>query len=206
MSDYRVKISVRNARLLRAIELAGHKPGLQFSEAVGINYGCHLLPYLNLQRSPIDSHGLIRECAWALCDYLRASPSDLWSDAQLTPLKTNHASVDVDENSMQALIAGEGSHLLTSDDTMRLASKMEAKKMLNDLIDALPRSHAAVLRYRFFEDLTLDEISQKIGVTRERVRQIEQKAVRNLRLLHCRDNALAGIADAILADDDNVEG
>ena len=31
MSDYRVRISVRNARLLRAIERAGHRPGAPYS-------------------------------------------------------------------------------------------------------------------------------------------------------------------------------
>ena len=38
MSDYRVRISVRNARLLRAIERAGHRPGAPFAAAVGISY------------------------------------------------------------------------------------------------------------------------------------------------------------------------
>lgn len=38
MSDYRIRITVRNALLLRAIEQAGHRPGAQFAEAVGISY------------------------------------------------------------------------------------------------------------------------------------------------------------------------
>ena len=38
MSDNRVRISVRNARLLRAIERAGHRPGAPFAAAVGISY------------------------------------------------------------------------------------------------------------------------------------------------------------------------
>ena len=36
MTDYRVQIKVRNARLLRAIEKAGHQPGPIFAREVGI--------------------------------------------------------------------------------------------------------------------------------------------------------------------------
>ncbi len=54
MSDYRVRITVRNARLLRAIENAGHRPGRQFAALVGIEYGSEMLPYLNLTRSPVQ--------------------------------------------------------------------------------------------------------------------------------------------------------
>ena len=68
MGDYRVRISVRNARLLRAIEAAGYRPGLAFAQAVGINYNAAVLPYLNLTRSPLNRQGLLRECAWSLCD------------------------------------------------------------------------------------------------------------------------------------------
>ena len=58
MSDYRLRITVRNARLLRAIEAAGHRPGETFAAVAGIDYGKSLLPYLNLTRSPIGRDGL----------------------------------------------------------------------------------------------------------------------------------------------------
>ena len=122
MSDYRVRISVRNARLLRAIEQAGHRPGAQFANAVGISYSGALLPYLNLTRSPLTPDGLLRECAWALCDFLQASPSDLWSDAQLQPLQQNYSSVDLDADSVQSLVSGT----YTVDDPLRLASHAQA--------------------------------------------------------------------------------
>ena len=49
----------------------------------------------------------------------------------------------------------------------------------------LPPRQEAVLRYRFgigeSRDYTLEELGDRFSVTRERVRQIEQKAIRNLR-------------------------
>src|SRR5487761_1894689 len=74
MGDYRIRITVRNARLLRAIEAAGYRPGTRFAAEAGISYGGDLLPYLNLTRSPLDADGHLRDSAWALCEFLRATP------------------------------------------------------------------------------------------------------------------------------------
>ena len=67
MSDYRLQFKVRNARLLRAIEARGQRPGQKFADLVGIGYQSQLLPYLNLTRSPFDEDGNLRPCAEKLC-------------------------------------------------------------------------------------------------------------------------------------------
>lgn len=192
MSDYRVRISVRNARLLRAIKRAGHRPGPQFADLVGIDYGTVLLPYLNLTRSPLNRGGLIRECAWALCDYLGASPSDLWSDAQMDPLEKNHSSLDLDAARLQALIFGKSS----LDDPMRLASHDQVARILKQSIGMLTPNQADVIRERFFGGLTLEEVGEQLGVTGARIRQIEGKALRRLRQFYVPPD-LAGTADII---------
>lgn len=192
MSDYRVRISVRNARLLRAIEQAGHRPGAQFAEAVGISYGGSLLPYLNLTRSPLTPEGLLRECAWALCDFLNVSPSDLWSDAQLRPLARNHSSIDLDADSVQALACGTAVA-----DPLRLASHAQAGRIIQEALDSLTPREANVIRERFFAGSTLDEIAERMDITSVRVRQIETKALRKLRSESLIPRELAGIADVI---------
>ena len=54
-----------------------------------------------------------------------------------------------------------------------------------DVIDNLPQRQREVLTLRFGlegnQPHTLEAISQKFGVSRERIRQIEQKALRKLR-------------------------
>lgn len=191
MSDYRVRISVRNARLLRAIEQAGHRPGAQFAEEVGISYSGALLPYFNLTRSPLTPDGLLRECAWALCDFLNASPSDLWSDAQLQPLARNHSTIELDADNVQALVGG------APVDPLRLATQAQAGRIIEDAIDSLTEREAYVIRERFFSETTLADLSERIGLTRERVRQIEKKALRKLRHVSRIPRELAGIADVI---------
>ena len=193
MSDYRIRITVRNARLLRAIEAAGHQPGTHFAMAAGISYGGHLLPYLNLTRSPINREGLLRECAWALCDFLGASPSDLWSDEQLQPLQKNHADVDLDFGQLGALMHSHG-HVA---DPVQVASRDQAKRLLLNSLDALTPKESKIVYARYFEDWTLEELSDHFNLSRERIRQVEMKALRKLRTAHRSSPALEGMADII---------
>ena len=57
--------------------------------------------------------------------------------------------------------------------------------MLQDMVKHLATREATILRYRFGLDggteRTLEEVGAKFGVTRERVRQIQNLALRKLR-------------------------
>jgi RNA polymerase primary sigma factor len=59
------------------------------------------------------------------------------------------------------------------------------RETLEELIDTLDPREARILRLRFgFQDgsaYTLEEVGDKFGLTRERVRQIEQRALQRLR-------------------------
>lgn len=181
MSDYRIRITVRNARLLRAIEAAGHRPGQHFAAAVGISYGADLLPFLNLTRSPLRADGRLRDSAWALCEFLGATPNELWSDEQLTPLKRNGVELDVAAGEVAALCASSAT---APDDPEAIASRQQAARRLQDVLDGLTPREAMIVRERFgigTSEQSLDELASRYGVTRERIRQIEMKALHKLR-------------------------
>lgn len=59
------------------------------------------------------------------------------------------------------------------------------KEQLHSILNSLSKRERAVLEMRFGlkdgESHTLEEVGQALGVTRERVRQIESKALRKLR-------------------------
>jgi len=65
------------------------------------------------------------------------------------------------------------------------ASFMLLKEQLEEVLDTLTEREERVLRLRFGLDdgraRTLEEVGQNFGVTRERIRQIEAKAIRKLR-------------------------
>lgn len=181
MTDYRLRITIRNGRLLRAIEAAGYRAGVAFAALAGIDYGKSLLPYLNLTRSPIGRDGLLRECAWSLCDYLGATPSELWSDEQLTPLNRNAVQRDVTHDQVTSLCRPCSDGDL---DPLSLAAQSQAARLLVDSLDDLTHREATVIRYRFgigTDEMTLEEVAHVLGKSRERVRQIESKALYKLR-------------------------
>lgn len=191
MRDYRVRVTVRNARLLRAIEKAGHRPGPLFAAAVGIEYGSELLPYLNLTRSPLNQEGLLRLCAWALCDFLGAAPSDLWSDAQLQACECNASSFDIDETRLQDLVAG----IRPAEDPMLMASRDQAARLLHSSMGLLTAGEAQIIHARYFGDCTLEEVAQQFDISRERIRKIEMAAMKKLRKASRGPSELAGAAN-----------
>ena len=60
-------------------------------------------------------------------------------------------------------------------------------KMIRRLLERIDRREAKILRMRFglddMEPMTLKDIGEKVGLTRERVRQIENEALRRLNQL-----------------------
>jgi RNA polymerase primary sigma factor len=89
---------------------------------------------------------------------------------------------------------------LGDDDTSRIADvirdesahtpyeHLEGKtniKLMQELVGTLPTREAEILRYRFGLDgdseKTLEEVGEKFGVTRERIRQIQNIALARLR-------------------------
>ena len=78
------------------------------------------------------------------------------------------------------------------------ATSESLKNAINSVLNEMPPREAQVLRMRFGigmpSDHTLEEVGRQFGVTRERIRQIEAKALRKLR--HpCRSQGLRGFLD-----------
>ncbi|MCG2786207.1 MAG: sigma-70 family RNA polymerase sigma factor [Anaerolineae bacterium] len=68
---------------------------------------------------------------------------------------------------------------------MQTAYQSMLRDKLNEILEDMPLREARVLRMRFGLDdgveYTLEEVGQKFGLTRERIRQIEGKALRQMR-------------------------
>ena len=63
-------------------------------------------------------------------------------------------------------------------------SKRLLKENIDEVLEALSDREAKVLKMRFglgYKPMTLEEVGKKFGVTRERIRQIEAKALRKLK-------------------------
>lgn len=72
-------------------------------------------------------------------------------------------------------------HLLSEPSEVDLLDQAETERIVTELLADLPERQAEVIRMRFGigrqSDMTLEEIGQIYGVTRERIRQIEAKGL-----------------------------
>ena len=190
MSDYRVKVTVSNARIRRAIENAGFKTvgalcahaGLSPSEVGGL---------VNMKDSPISSKtGAWRNIVLELSDALGVAPDDLFSESQrVVKLKTNTGYKDVEESSLVRIAASYINERRLEDLQENAAVEEIADSQVTNIISnaltVLKPRQQKILNMRFglngHKEMTLDEVAKDFNLSRDRIRQIEQQALRKLR-------------------------
>ena len=178
MKDYRVTVKVRNNRILKAIESAGGDPGGKWCEANGLPYHA-INNMINMTRGPLSANGSLSQVAQDLCDVLNKLPEDLWSNDQLYPLERHMSDVEMDRREIQAFLPKEQEQSYLPD--FSDLERKEVKAIVDKTLATLQPRTEAVLRMRYEEDATYIEIAKMLGITQERVRQIEMKALRILR-------------------------
>ena len=117
-----------------------------------------------------------------LAEEMGMSPSRV---AQMRTAAIRPASLDApigddDSNNFADVVQDEN-----ADTPYQQLEEQTVTKMLQDMVKTLDPREATILRYRFGLDggseKTLEEVGQKFGVTRERVRQIQNIALNKLR-------------------------
>jgi RNA polymerase primary sigma factor len=121
------------------------------------------------------------------------TPEELGAELELTPDKVREIfKISQETTSLEAPVGEEEESMLgdfIADESqptpVDAASKQLLKDHLEEVLSTLSEREANVLRLRFgIEDgtsKTLEEVGRVFGVTRERIRQIEAKALRKLR-------------------------
>jgi len=187
VNEYRIKVTVRNNLILNAIENAGYKSVSEFCRAAGLPKTA-LTELIAMRKPPINQSGEFSDNAKALMEELCALPTDLWTTEQLTlKLKRNSAQRDVSSEGMRAALgmhAEELLELMKPDDPDEAVLKHEMVSVVEEQLESLSPRAALVLRMRFgigCEEHTFEEIGDKFDLTKERVRQIEAKALRHLK-------------------------
>jgi RNA polymerase sigma factor (sigma-70 family) len=141
-----------------------------------------------MRKPPITSDGEFSALAKLLMEELCVLPTDLWTSEQLTlKLKRNTAQRDVSSEGMRAALgmhAEELLELMKPDDPDEAVLKHEMVSLVEAQLESITPREALVLRMRYgigCEEHTLDEVGEKFDVTRERIRQIEAKALRKMK-------------------------
>ena len=179
MNDYRVTVKVRNNRILKAIESAGGAPGQKWCDGNGLNYQ-QVNDLINMKISPLTSAGDMREVSSRLCDVVNCLPEDLWSNEQLYPLERNLSEIEMSLEGVLDLLSE--SHESSYLHDFSSVEKEQQSALIDKAMAMLTSREESVLRMRFYEDMTLEQVGKVLGVTRERIRGIEAKALRKMRV------------------------
>jgi len=177
MKDYRLTIKVRNNRILKAIEDVGGTPGGKWCEENGLSYQ-RVNNLINMTSSPLMAGGDLFPDAARLCEILGKLPEDLWSNEQLYPLERNFSEMEMDITQVVALLPQDQRSYLPD---FTEFEQEQTKSLVSKAVSTLGQREQNILRMRFDDDLSYDECAKHLGVTRERVRQIEAKALRKMR-------------------------
>lgn len=94
--------------------------------------------------------------------------------------------VSIDNSDIEELIAIESVSNFTNSDSFEIVFQKELSREMNNFLAVLDSKQQEIIRLRYglgVEDaLTLEEVGKLHGVTRERIRQIEAKAMKKLKL------------------------
>lgn len=181
--DYRIEVKVKNNNILNKIEEAGYKTVGEFCRINNkLSWAGKIGDYVNLKETPINAEGDFYSHVYEISNLLNCSPEDLFTETQLqTAIESNKRTLEVNEAEMQFMMINMQEPLLLED-------KIHAERLpeeINKILDFLSPREAKIIRLRFgldgTEPQTLDKISTLFGVTRERIREIEAKALRKMR-------------------------
>ena len=180
MKEFRLKVSVRNNLLLSAIEEQGYKSVAEFERACGLGMG-RINNLVAMREAPISTSGEFSKNAKLVMEVLGAAPTDLWTEQQLTiKLKTNSGERAIDANLVQHLLEQKSrTEYLPSPEESLLAAETAA--IVEQVLGTLKPREKDILQERFEKDLTLEEVGNHHGLSKERIRGIESKALRKLR-------------------------
>lgn len=168
MSDFNVKVSVRNARLLRAIRVRASSVA-EFCRAYSLPYS-EVVALVGLRVEPIKEDGTLKTVPERLLSALGMEAEEIWP-RHMERIKLAKSSAEMELSAPQVCA------LMNRDDAEK---RLMQRELLARWTKDLNLSDAEVLGRRIAGE-TLEEVAKDFGVTRERIRQKEMRALRNLR-------------------------
>ena len=178
----RAEIRFKNSSFMSALERNGYKSIADFSRQSGISY-FSLIKYANLQLIFED-----KERKQTMMKLLDSDEWTLFEQYREVVERENKVAKIVTDIPIDKIISLDSKKLLQLESPDGIDEAMIKESLEIDmsfLLSTLKDRERDVLKMFFGiggeSELDLNEIAEKVGLTRERVRQIKEKAVRRLR-------------------------
>jgi len=195
MSDYKLEVRIKNGKFSKIMESFGIKTVTELSRKSNISLQA-LYSIANLQLDPyirvrdinfgtriIEGH--YKKAYKELSDFFCVSPLDLWPESLEESLKKSVTTKYFDLKDITQLGPIVGYKELP--DPEEYTEKNLKSEIIEKALSSIHPKFEKVLRMRFMDGCTLEQIADELGVTRERVRQIIARGQRQVKLLHNKD-------------------
>lgn len=173
MNDYFATVKVQHGLLKKAMEDNGMKSVWDLSDASGVDKG-RIYNLLNFKMLPIDCNGAWNESTLKICKALNCEPSDLFPEHLQHVMGSNSSSWYFDQRELVE-------SLQSSLDPFERIANEELGSSLDEAMTRLSPRDRDVIRGKFYNNESLREIADKIGVTKQRAGMIIDESLRKLR-------------------------
>jgi len=181
-----IKVGLKHGILVEALEKRdwSQKQGADF---LGINQTRFGL-WINMKCVP---RRISETLAFKLMEFTGRTIEELWPEEVFTPqfLAAPKALIEIRKVPTH-LLANYGLVNALPPTPSEIFALAELRETVREALDHLPQSQYRVLNARYVENMTLEEAAQSLGKSRERIRQIEMRALRNLRKPYARNKKL----------------
>jgi len=179
----RAEVRFKNSEFIKALERNGYKSIAEFSRVSEVNYQ-YLIEYANLKhifkclKTKVKIATLLNSDLHTLFDkYEEVVENNKGNGNKVVAEIPISKIISLSSDSLKQL----ESDVSTDDEIENQSLKME----INNVLDTLKDREKTVLNHFFglngYKELNLDEIAEMFGITRERIRQVKEKAIRRLR-------------------------
>jgi len=168
MEDFNVKITVRNNRLLQAIRKK-YESVADLSRKMGRSQGA-VNALVTMKVKPINEKGWT-ELASDVAAMVGKEPVEIWPEhLQDIRLSTSTSEFTIDMDGVKQIMSDNSTEKMIAH-----------SQVLQQLDTRLNDTQKKVIDMRFNQNMSLEETGKVLGLSRERVRQIECKSLRMMR-------------------------
>ena len=179
----RAEVRFKNSVFIKALERSRYNSIAEFSRVSGVSYQ-YLIEYANLRHSFKKLEDQVK-----IAQLLECEPCELF-DKYEKVVEKNKGGVrkvirEIPIDKMLSFESKEVKMLESDYSTNNIDDKIGLEKEVRDALDTLKDRERDVIKMHFGigvdRPMSIEEIGKEFGLTRERTRQIREKAIRRLR-------------------------